>query len=28
MMEIILKKINEAGGIEAAAIASRDGLLI
>ena len=28
MMEIILKEINEAGGIEASAIASRDGLLI
>lgn len=28
MMEQILKEINEAGGIEASAIASRDGLLI
>jgi len=28
MMEIILKEINETGGIEASAIASRDGLLI
>jgi len=28
MMEIIVKEINEAGGIEASAIASRDGLLI
>jgi predicted regulator of Ras-like GTPase activity (Roadblock/LC7/MglB family) len=28
MMEIILKEIYEAGGIEASAIASRDGLLI
>ncbi len=28
MMEIIVKEINETGGIEASAIASRDGLLI
>lgn len=28
MIEVILKEINKAGGIEAAAIASRDGLLI
>lgn len=28
MVEIILKEISRAGGIEAAAIASRDGLLI
>ena len=28
MMESILKEINETGGIEASAIASRDGLLI
>jgi len=28
MIEVILKEISKAGGIEAAAIASRDGLLI
>jgi predicted regulator of Ras-like GTPase activity (Roadblock/LC7/MglB family) len=28
MIEVILKEINKAGGIEASAIASRDGLLI
>jgi predicted regulator of Ras-like GTPase activity (Roadblock/LC7/MglB family) len=28
MLEVILKEINKAGGIEASAIASRDGLLI